>query len=426
MEKKKILNIIQRYHPAKGGAELFIKVLSEYQHSNLGYDVNVWTTDAYTPDTLWDLGNDVIKEKHESINGINVTRFPIGKGILRNKYLNKIVRVLFDTFPNFKIANLASCPTAYEMLDRIKQEDFSDYSYITVSSTPYYFLFYVGYLISKKYNIHYIIAPAFHTGENKNDPLRKKYFKKTAVPFFEYADKIILNTKAEQKAIMEFCNEYGISLNPNKFVVTGQGVFLDQITHGDGKKFREKYNLKYPIVFQMGTRNYDKGSINLIESMKLIWDKDIKCHLVFAGQHSDDFSKYLENIDEKYRQNILNIDNISDDEKWDMFAAGDIFSMISKTDSFGIVYLEAWAYKKPILACKNEALSEIVSHNTDGFLLGFNDIASISKTIEDLLKDKEKREEIGLNGYKKVSDKYDWSKGIKILDSVYEKRNSSI
>ncbi|MBU1120154.1 glycosyltransferase family 4 protein [Patescibacteria group bacterium] len=423
MKQTKVLNIIQRYHPAKGGAELFIKVLSEYQSKNLGYDVDVWTTNAYTPDALWDLNDEIVEQEKEDIEGVHVRRFAVGEGIFRNKYINKVVRVLFDRFPNFKIANLASCPTAYGMLKAIDETDFSEYAYVTVSSTPYYFLFYVGYLISKKYNIPYIIAPAFHTGEHKHDSLRRKYFKKTAVPFFEYACKILVNTKAEQIAIMKFCQDNGVMLKEEKFVVLGQGIYLEKINGGDGKRFREKYNLNDPIVFQMGSKNYEKGSMNLVESMKLVWDSGIKCHLVFGGQYSEDFSKYLDGIEGKYRENILNIDNISDEEKFDLFDACNIFSMISKTDSFGIVYLEAWAYGKPVLACNNEALSEIISNDVDGYLLKFDDIRVIANTIENLLNDEEVAKHMGMEGRKKVEEKYDWSKGIKLLDSTYEKRS---
>ena len=106
MKKDKVLNIIQRYYPARGGAELFMKTLSEYQSNNLGYKVDVWTTNANNPNTLWDLGNDIISTKQEIINGVNIRRFPIGKGIYKNKYINKIVRSLFDKFPNFRGGDL--------------------------------------------------------------------------------------------------------------------------------------------------------------------------------------------------------------------------------------------------------------------------------------------------------------------------------
>ncbi len=420
MSQKKVLNIIQRYHPARGGAELFMKIVSEYQENKLGYDVDVWTTDAFGIDTLWDLDDDLIDKKKEKINGVNVRRFSVGKWVLKNKYLNKIFRVLFGRFPNFHLSNMATCPTTFGMLDVVNSDNLADYSCVTVSSTPYFFLFYVGYLISKKMNIPYVIAPAIHTGVESDDLIRKKYFRRLSIPFYQHASKIILNTEVEGKAISNFCKQSGVEIDQNKFVVIGQGVFLEKIKSGDGKRFRKKYGLKYPIVFQMGSRNYDKGSYNLIDAMKICWDKGIKSHLVFAGVHTEDFSDYLGRLDQKYRKWIINIDNISESEKWDMFDAGVIFSMVSKTDSFGIVYLEAWAYRNPVLACNNEAIKQVVNNGEDGYLLDFDDVEGISKKIEYLLKNENIRKKMGRMGRKKVEEKYCWEKNVKKIRDVYK------
>jgi len=298
-------------------------------------------------------------------------------------------------------------------------KNIAQYDCVTVSSSPYYFIFYVGYLISKKLNIPYIIAPAFHSGVDDKDPLRKKYYKRTAVPFFEHANKIILNTKQEGEAIYDFCKNNGVELNKDKFLVLGQGVYLDKIMGGNGARFREKYNLKYPIVFQMGAKTREKGSFDLVESMKLVWDSGKNVHLVFAGLNSKDFDFYLKSLDEKYRKNILNIDNISEEEKWDLFDAGDIFSMVSKTDSFGIVYLEAWAYSKPVLACKNEVMEEIFDDGKDGYLLEYGNTKEIAEKIVELLEDESKRKEVGSMGRRKVEEKYDWKKVMKKVDEIY-------
>lgn len=413
----KVLNIIQRYSPARGGAELFIQILSEYLVKKEKCEVDVWTTEALEADTLWDLHGSIVEKKEEVINGVNVKRFPVGKGILRNKYLNKIFRVLFGRLPLFKISNLASCPTSFHMLEDIK--DVKKYDFVTVSSTPYYFLFYVGYLISKKLNIPLIVIPALHIGVEKNDSLKKKYFRKTAVPFFKHASKIILNTRAEGEAIRSFCKENGVEIDEEKFEVIGQGVFLDKIEGGQGERFREKYGIENDIVFQIGTKNYEKGSFNLVKAMTTCWDRDVDATLVFGGAYNQKFSEYIDSLEEKYKGRILNIDNISEEDKWNLYDAGDIFSMVSKTDSFGIVYLEAWVYGNPVLGCKNDAIKEVISDGEDGYLISFDDIEGISEKIEYLLKNNGKREEMGKRGRKKVEEKYDWERNLEKLKRIY-------
>jgi len=419
----KILNIIQKYHPSRGGAEEAMKVLSEYQANELDYDVDVWTTNALRAEYLWDLEGEEIEKEEEVINGVNVKRFSFKDHILNHKYINKGFRVIFSHFPNWKIQNLASCPTIFSMLEAAKSDELKKYDYVTVSATPYYFLFYVGYIVSKRLGIPYILIPALHVGKDEKDTLRKKYLRKSILPFFERADKIVLNTEVEGKHIYEFCKKNGVVIDKEKFILVGQGVFLDQISVGKGRKFREKYPLKYPIVFQIGSKTFDKGSFNLIKAMKLVWDKGVECHLVFGGQQNQEFSEYIENLDSKYKKWILNIDNISDPDKWDLYDAGDIFSMVSKTDSFGIVYLESWVYKTPVLGCNNDAIREVINNNKDGFLLDFNDIRGISEKIQYLLNNKTERLQMGENGYSKVKKKYDWKKNLEKMKDIYIHQN---
>jgi glycosyltransferase involved in cell wall biosynthesis len=417
--KSNILNITQRYAPARGGAEQFIQILSEYLVETGRYNVDVWTTNALSAETLWDLDGDVIKEKEERINGIYVKRFSIGEGLLRNRYLNKIFRVIFGSLPLFRISNLATCPTSFGMLSEIKKD--KRYDFVTVSSTPYYFLFYVGYLISKRLDIPLIVVPALHIGTGDRDPLRKKYFRKTVIPFFKHAHKIILNTKTEGDAIKDFCKENGVEIDEERFLIIGQGIFPEEIKGGSGDRFRKKHGIKNNIIFQIGSKSSEKGSLNLIKAMIKCWDVGIDATLVFGGGYNKEFSEYIEGLDSKYSKKILNIDNISELDKWDLYDAGTIFSMVSKTDSFGIVYLEAWMYGKPVLGCENDAIKEVISDGEDGYIIPFNDTEKISEKIIYLLSDSKQRLNMGANGRRKVLEKYNWDKNLEKVVKVYEK-----
>jgi len=183
----KILNIVQKYYPSRGGAEFAMQVVSEYLANELGYEVDLWTTDALRAETLWDMEGEVIEKKEEVIRGVNVRRFPIKKGILNGKYINKIFRVVLSHFPNWRIQNIATCPTVFSMLKEAKMDTLKKYDYVTVSASPYYFLFYVAYIVAKRQNIPLIIMPALHVGKDSGDSLKKKYLRKSSLPFYEYS-----------------------------------------------------------------------------------------------------------------------------------------------------------------------------------------------------------------------------------------------
>jgi len=93
--------------------------------------------------------------------------------------------------------------------------------------------------------------------------------------------------------------------------------------------------------------------------------------------------------------------------------------MVSKTDSFGIVYLESWAYGNPVLGCKNDAMCEVINDGVDGFLIDFDDVDGIAGKIRFLLENGDKRKEMGTKGFSKVKARYDWKSILKKVGEVY-------
>ncbi len=81
-------------------------------------------------------------------------------------------------------------------------------------------------------------------------------------------------------------------------------------------------------------------------------------------------------------------------------------AMPSKTDCFGIVYLEAWASGKPVIACKNSPQESIIRDGIDGLLIEYGNKEELAQNIIKLLKNKELREHMGQEGKKVVSTKY--------------------
>ena len=64
-----------------------------------------------------------------------------------------------------------------------------------------------------------------------------------------------------------------------------------------------------------------------------------------------------------------------------MLAAADVFAMPSRTDSFGIVYLEAWLYRLPVIAARTWGMSDVVRNGEDGLLVPFGDVSVLAQTL---------------------------------------------
>ena len=76
----------------------------------------------------------------------------------------------------------------------------------------------------------------------------------------------------------------------------------------------------------------------------------------------------------------------------------DIFVLSSYLEGMGSSLLEAMALAKPIVATNTGGIPEVVKHGLNGLLVPPRDSEALAKAIIDLLKDEEKRKEMGLEG----------------------------
>jgi len=96
---------------------------------------------------------------------------------------------------------------------------------------------------------------------------------------------------------------------------------------------------------------------------------------------------------------------LNDKEKDRYLKASDIFILPSVGEGFGIVFLEAWQNRLPIITSNQGAAPEIVEHNRGGLCVEPNPDA-ITKAVFLLLSDYELRRSMGNFGYEKLQNNY--------------------
>jgi len=96
---------------------------------------------------------------------------------------------------------------------------------------------------------------------------------------------------------------------------------------------------------------------------------------------------------------------IEGSRKWEIFSFSDVFALPSKSDAFGLSYLNAWALSKPIIAAKNTSASDIIENGVNGILVDPDDIESISSALESILISG--AQDLGTNRRTKLLTKYD-------------------
>jgi glycosyltransferase involved in cell wall biosynthesis len=114
------------------------------------------------------------------------------------------------------------------------------------------------------------------------------------------------------------------------------------------------------------------------------------------------------------------LDFVSEEEKLDLLDACDLLVLPSRSDSFGIVLLEAWFYGKPVVGARAGGIPGLVRDGVDGLLVPFGDETELALSIQKLLLDSEYAGKLGAAGRERVLSEFTWDNKYQLVKAVYE------
>jgi glycosyltransferase involved in cell wall biosynthesis len=103
-----------------------------------------------------------------------------------------------------------------------------------------------------------------------------------------------------------------------------------------------------------------------------------------------------------------------------IMAACDVFTMPSREEPFGLVYLEAMAMKKPVVSLDDGGTPEVVEHGQSGLLSPYNDVAAFASNVVLLLRSREARDRMGEYGRTRVLSYFNAERMARDAGAAYE------
>lgn len=106
-------------------------------------------------------------------------------------------------------------------------------------------------------------------------------------------------------------------------------------------------------------------------------------------------------------------------EQADICVVPSIIDENGETEGFGVVAIEANAYGVPVIASKVGGLIDVIDDGYNGILVNQKDAVALAKKIIELADNINLRKKFGLNGKKKVAEKYNWDVITQDIINIY-------
>jgi phosphatidyl-myo-inositol dimannoside synthase len=148
-----------------------------------------------------------------------------------------------------------------------------------------------------------------------------------------------------------------------------------------------------------------KGADLLIEAIGELAHDFSELHLVLVGS-GDDLPRLRRLArDSEAVERTHFFTNLSRKEVASCYAAADIFALPSTGEGFGLVFLEAMAFGKPVVGANEGGIPDVVENGRGGLLIEPTTKA-ISAVLRRLLSDPRLREELGARGRQRVHSEF--------------------
>jgi glycosyltransferase involved in cell wall biosynthesis len=402
-----ILYIVHRFWPYQGGSERYFFEIAK-RTAAAGHAVTVATTDAWDAAHLHFRRRKRIEALIERIDGVTIRRFRVRHFYYQQRILPRLSRLLPTRYPVFDRPHLL-IPGLHWWLATTSER----FDLVHAGVFPHAPLIAAGARYCRRHGVPFVCQPMLNPGEPYRALSNAQFTSPKLLALLGPAAAILTNTSYENDVLIEK------GIPADKITVASPAVTPSEVMGGDGAAFRAKHAITGPMVLQVSTQTHDKGSWHTIDAMQRLRVRHPTVTFVFIGSVEQDFVAFLDAQPAAVRPRIRLLDYVSEQEKKDAMAACDVFVMPSRADSFGIAYLEAWLYGKPVIGCFGGGVPRVIDEGRDGFLVPFGDAHMLAELVSDLLEDPALASAMGARGREKVLARYRWEDTDAVVQEVY-------
>ena len=340
--------------------------------------------------------NDIINNfvKKEGLFVLKVQ--PFMASILKRKYVRDLrIDTPSETskyliFPRAILFSLTSSLTI--LLNRKKLEKYKNYKF-----SHAHFVMPDGIIskyLKKKYHVPYVVT--MRATDTKRRKFLVRYVQNSV---FKYADKIHITAP--------WIKNYIPKKFWNKVVIIPHGIYPTDFSN---KCIKNKNSINVVTVSSFIKRKHVDWIIDCFKNIR-----SFNCRLTIIGNGPEEAK--LKQLG-KNNKNIVFLGHMSHDDVIEQLSKTDIFVLPSYDETFGLVYLEAMANKNAVIAYRYSGIGGLFKHGKEAVYV--KNKKSLDRYLNKLIIDKDFRQPISLNSYKKVKEGFLWNNIFKKYENLYE------
>lgn len=406
----RVAHFCHRYPPALGGSEAYFARLGRYL-ADAGDEVATFTTAALDLEAFWSPRGRCLAAGITQEDGVEVRRYPLWRCRGR-RYLLKPLSLLPHRL--WQCLTLPCNPISIQMWRDAGQLD-RRFDLVHATAFPYAWPIACALRMARRLDIPFLLTPFLHLGDpdDPNDRTRRAYLSAPLFSLLRAADRIFVQTEVEGEALMER------GIPAGKLVLLGMGVDPDECTGGDRQQVRRDWGVSASevVVGHLANNSEEKGTVDLLRAAQIAWGRGERFRVVLAGPEMPNFRSFWDGFTGKDRVRRLGV--LTDAQKRDFFAGLDLFALPSRSDSFGIVLLEAWANGVPNVGYRAGGIAGVIRHEQDGLLVRCGDVTALADALSRLARDTALRCGLGAAGRQRALQDYRWAEKLAAVRQVY-------
>lgn len=264
-----------------------------------------------------------------------------------------------------------------------------------------------------KHSLRLPLLTTFHTlarvkGISVDKNVEYEYRSKIESEVIGCSDVILANSSFEMEQLI---TKY--DADPSRIEIVPPGVDHSIFKPSSKKEARAQLNLSAdPILLFVGRIQPLKGADLAVLTLSELSHEDT--HLVLVGGSSGpegprEEKRIRQMVDELgLTQRVTFIEPQKHEKLVNWYQAADVVIMPSKSESFGLVALEASATGVPVVASSVGGLQTIIEHDLSGYLIDDRDPLSYASYVSKIIDDSNKAESMSVEAIKK-SRSFTWS-----------------